>query len=67
MYEELMHEWLKKDAVLFDLSTEEIIQQLADENKELCDKIKKLNEKIQYLKKESNNETKTRYSYSRNS
>lgn len=32
---EYMHEWLKKDAVCYDLPTEEIIQQLANENEKL--------------------------------
>jgi len=41
---EYMHEWMEKDAVEFDLPTEEIIGALVRDNKILHDKLKALEE-----------------------
>ena len=35
MSKEYMHKWLEEDAVRYDLPTEEIIQQLAEDNENL--------------------------------
>ena len=42
---EYMHEWVEKDAVLFDLPAEEIIEAMARDNKLLHDKLKGLTQK----------------------
>ena len=39
--DDLMHEWIEEDAVQYDLPTEEIIQNLCEDNKFLTDFIKK--------------------------
>ena len=56
-----MHEWLKEDAVEYDLPAEEVIQQLANDNTDLQDeneRLKKLIRKKSKLIKKLEQNTK---------